>query len=148
MMATYTQIIYHLVFATKDRRPILKGDRKELYQYIWGILKKKECHLYRIGGVEDHLHILTSLHPSIGLADLIKDIKLASSKWIKEGGAFPGFDHWQDGYGAFTCSSADKDRIIEYIKNQENHHPKQSSREELAELLKEAGVTFDEKYFG
>ena len=104
-MATYTQILYHLVFSTKHRAPVLdKPRRDDLYRFIWGMLRERQSHLHRIGGVEDHVHILTSLHPTMALSDLIKEIKTASSAWIKGNHVFPGFDHWQEGYGAFTCS--------------------------------------------
>ena len=99
-----------------------------------------------MNGVEDHLHILTHLHPSVALADLIKDIKLASSKHIKEKNTFPDFSGWQDGYGAFTYSIDRKDILINYIKNQEEHHRIKTFREEYIELLKEHGVEFEEKY--
>ena len=146
-MSTFTQIYYHIVFSTKNREPALKAEgRQELFRYIWGILKNKQCHLYRINGVRDHLHLLTSLHPTVSLADLVKDIKLATSAWIKESGAFPNFTHWQDGYGAFTHSHAEKDRIIEYIKSQEEHHKRVSFHDELRKLLVGAGVEFDERY--
>ena len=145
-MATYTQIMYHLVFSTKNRAPVLtENRRRDLYKYIWGILKNKRCHLYRIGGVDDHLHILTSLHPTVSPADLIKDMKVATSEWIKDNGVFAGFDYWQEGYGGFTHSAADRDRLIEYIKNQEQHHRTKTFREEYLELLKEAGIEYDER---
>ncbi|MBI2966604.1 MAG: transposase, partial [Bacteroidetes bacterium] len=83
-MSTYTQILYQIVYSTKNREHTLcAGNRKELFKYIWGILKNKKCHLYQIGGISDHLHIVTHLHPSIALASLIKDIKLASTEHIK-----------------------------------------------------------------
>jgi putative transposase len=146
-VSTFTQIYYHIVFATKERRPVLKAEcRQELFRYTWGIIRNKQCHLYRINGVEDHLHILTSLHPSVTLANLVKDIKLATNGWIKEKQLFPGFVGWQEGYGAFTCSHAAKDRLIEYIKNQEEHHRRQTFRDEFREMLIKAGIEFDEKY--
>jgi REP element-mobilizing transposase RayT len=146
-MATYTKIIYHLVFSTKNRVPVLvENRRRDLCKYIWGILKNKKCHLYRIGGGADHLHILTSLHPTVCVGNLIKDIKVASSEWIKENAVFAGFDHWQEGYGAFTQSAGDVDRLIEYIKNQKEHHRVKSFREEYLELLKEAGIEIDERF--
>jgi len=126
---------------------VLKADHREaLFKYVWGILKNKESHLYRINGVEDHIHILTSLHPTKCLSDLVKDIKTSSSKWIKENGVFPSFTHWQDGYGAFTVGHADKNEVIEYIKNQEEHHRRISFRDELRGMLEKFGVHFDEKY--
>jgi len=146
-MSTYTQILYQIVFSTKNRERTLVAEyRKELFKYIWGILQNKKCHLYQMNGVEDHLHILTHLHPSVALADLIKDIKLASSKFIKEKTIFPDFNGWQDGYGAFTYSIDRKDILINYIKNQEEHHRVKTFREEYIELLQEHGVEFDEKY--
>ncbi|MBW6498251.1 MAG: IS200/IS605 family transposase [Bacteroidales bacterium] len=146
-MSTYTQILYQIVFSTKDREPNLtKGNREELFKYIWGLLKNKKCHLYRINGVEDHLHIITHLHPSVSLASLVKDIKLSSSQYINANGIFKRFNGWQEGYGAFTYSIKEKDRLIEYVKNQEDHHKVKSYKEEFIELLMEHGIEFDEKY--
>jgi putative transposase len=144
---SFTQIIYHIVFATKERHPVLaEAHREELLQYMWGAIKEKQGHLYRINATEDHVHILTSLHPTVALASFLKDIKVASSKWMKEHGGFPGFQHWQDSYSAFTHSAADKDRLIEYIKEQQEHHRKVSYLDELRGLLEEAGVDYDERY--
>lgn len=146
-MSTYTQIVYQIVYSTKNREHTLdEENRKELFKYIWGILKNKKCHLYQIGGISDHLHIVTHLHPSIALSSLIKDIKLASTEHIKAGKLFPKFNGWQDGYGAFTYSIKDKDRLINYVKNQEEHHKKKTFRDEFIELLNEYGIEFDEKY--
>lgn len=99
-----------------------------------------------MNGVEDHIHIVTHLHPSVALADLIKDIKIASSKWIKENGIFKNFSAWQEGYGAFTYAIKEKSRLIEYLKDQEYHHKKIAFREEFVELLHEHQIEFDEKY--
>lgn len=146
-MSTYTQILYQIVFSTKRRKPTLtKENRPELFKYIWGILKNKKCHLYRLNGIEDHLHIVTHIHPTVALADLVKDVKIASSGFIKEKGLFPDFDGWQDGYGAFTYTITAKEDLINYVKNQEEHHKKVSFIEEFKALLKEHGVEFDEKY--
>ncbi len=146
-MATYTQILYQIVYSTKDRKPVLKEEKQAmLFKYLWGILKNKKCHVYRINGVEDHIHIVTHLHPTVALSSLIKDMKIASSKWIKEKNLFPDFSGWQDGYGAFTYSIKDKDRLIEYVKNQKEHHKTKSFKEEYIELLNEHGIEFDEKY--
>lgn len=146
-MSTHTQILYQIIFSTKYRAPTLvRENRPALFKYIWGILNNKKCHLYRINGVEDHLHIATHLHPSVALATLVKDIKLASSAYIKESGIFPDFEAWQSGYSAFTYTFSEKDGLIEYVKNQEEHHKTVSFREELIALLREHGVEFDEKY--
>ncbi|MGH9453258.1 MAG: transposase, partial [Terriglobia bacterium] len=103
-------------------------------------------HLYRINGAEDHLHILTAVHPTVGLADFVKDIKTGSARWIKQNAVFKGFSHWQEGYAAFTCSRNDLGGLIEYIKGQEEHHRKTTFQEEYRKLLVEAGIEFDERY--
>ncbi len=92
------------------------------------------------------MHILSGLHPSVSLADFVKDIKVGGSAWIKQQRVFPRFSHWQEGYGAFTLSIREKNAVIEYIKNQEEHHKKLSFRDEFRQLLEEAGIEFDEKY--
>ncbi|MDZ7767307.1 MAG: IS200/IS605 family transposase [Melioribacteraceae bacterium] len=146
-MSTYTQILYHITFSTKQRKPSLHNEnRSKLFKYIWGLLQNKNCHLYRINGVEDHIHIATHLHPTISLSDLIKDIKLSTTEFIKNEKIFSNFDGWQDGYGAFTHSFSEKDRLIEYVKNQEEHHKKTSFKEEYINLLKEHKIDFDEKF--
>ncbi len=146
-MSTYTQILYQIVFSTKNRERTLTKDRRdELFRYIWGLMKNQRCHLYRINGVEDHLHLITHIHPSVSLANLVKDIKLSSSQHIIKNGLFKNFDGWQEGYGAFTYSIKEKDRLIEYVKNQEEHHKIITFKEEFIQLLEEHGIEFDEKY--
>ena len=146
-MSAYTQILYQIVFSTKNREKTMIPDgQEELYRFMGGILKNKKCHLYRINGVEDHLHIITHLHPMIALAHLIKDIKLATSTFIKNERIFPDFGGWQEKYGAFTYSYSAKDNLIEYVKNQKGHHHVVTFREEFISLLKEHDVEFDEKY--
>ncbi|MES2381111.1 MAG: IS200/IS605 family transposase [Bacteroidota bacterium] len=146
-MSTYTQILYQIVFSTKYRAHTLnRENQQELYQYISGVLKNKNCHLYQIGGVTDHIHILTHLHPSVSLAALVKDIKLSSSELIKTNNIFSDFAGWQEGYGAFTYTIEAKDNLIKYIQNQEAHHHKKTFKEEYIELLNEHGIEFDEKY--
>ena len=145
-MSTYTQILYQIIFSTKNREHTLfKSNREELYKYIWGVLKNKNCHLYRIGGISDHIHIVTHIHPSISLASLVKDIKLASSGYIKSLNLFPDFNGWQNGYGGFTYSIKDKEHLIEYVKNQEENHKILTFRDELIKLLKKHGIEFYEK---
>ena len=146
-MSTYTQIIYQIVFGTFRRENTLKKEnRDELFKYIIGILKNKKCHSYQIGGVEDHLHIVTHLHPTIALSSLVKDIKLATTEYIKTNNLFAEFKGWQEGCGAFTYSIKEKERLINYVKNQEAHHSKKSFNDEYLELLNEHSVQFDEKY--
>ena len=146
-MNTYTQILYQIIFTPKNHEHTLVTiNRPELFKYIGGILKNKKCHLYQIGGISDHIHIVTHLHPSVSLASLVKDIKVASTEYIKKNNLFPAFSGWQDGYGGFTYSIQDRDKLIDYVKNQEEHHKTQSFKEEFIELLKEHGIEFDKKY--
>jgi REP element-mobilizing transposase RayT len=125
---------------------MIKPGQEMLYRYIWGILKNKKCHLYKIGGVEDHLHIITHIHPTVAVAYLVKDIKLAASGFIKTENIFPSFNSWQDGYGAFTYAISAKNNLIEYVKNQKEHHKNISFRDEYISLLNEHGIEFNEKY--
>jgi len=146
-MSSYTQILYQIVFSTKHRTKSLnRHNRDLLFKYISGILKKKDCHLYQIGGVSDHIHIVTHVHPSVALAYLVKDIKIASSKFIKSQDIFPLFTSWQEGYAAFTYSIQAKDNLIRYVQNQEEHHKETTFIDELKELLKQHNVEYDEKY--
>ena len=146
-MSSHRQIIYQLVFGTKNRESTIPENHcADLYKYIWGIIKNKNCKLYRINGVEDHIHILSDLHPSVSLSDYIKDIKVASSLWMKEHGRFPHFKGWADGYGAFTYSMREKDILINYVKNQKEHHKSETFYDEYKRLLIENGIEFDEKY--
>ncbi|MDQ1770547.1 IS200/IS605 family transposase [Labilibaculum sp. A4] len=146
-MSTYTQILYQIVFSTKYRDKTLReSDRERLFHFIGGILVNKNCHLYRIGGVEDHIHIVTHLHPAIALSNLVKDIKLGTCDFIKSNHILPDFSGWQEGYGAFTYDVSAKDNLIAYVKNQKEHHSKLSYREEYIQLLEEHDVEFEEKY--
>jgi len=146
-MSSYRQILYHLTFHTKNSEKVLHNSgNEELFKYIWGVIKNKKCRLYRINGVEDHIHIVCDLHPLIALADLVKDIKVSSSIWIKARGIYPLFSNWAESYGAFTLSIREKDTIIKYVMNQQEHHKRENFREEFIRLLKENGIDFDEKY--
>ena len=146
-MSTYTQILYQIVFSTKERKPVLlKENRPLLFRYIYGVLRNKNCHLYRINGIEDHIHIIISLHPCVSLSSLVKDIKISSSLFLKENNLFPDFSGWQEGYGAFTYSYGEVNKLIEYVKNQEEHHKNITFREEFIAMLNEHQITFDPKY--
>ena len=146
-MASYRQILYHHVMGTKGRKPTISESHcVDLYKYIWGIVKNKGCKLYRINGVADHVHLLTDLPPTICLADLIKDIKVASSRWMKSAENFPKWEGWADGYGSFTLSLKEKDRVSDYIKGQKEHHRKEAFLDEYKRLLTENGIEFKEEY--
>ena len=141
---SYVKILYHIVLRTKRSEMSISQDNvSSLYKYIWGIIKNKNGKLYRINGMEDHIHILSDLHPSVSLADYVKSIKVATSLWMKQSGHFPLFCGWSEGYAAFTYSINEKDRIISYIKNQQVHHRNENSGNEWNRLLKEHELAGD-----
>jgi len=148
-MSTYTQITYQVVFSAKHRAPVFRNreNRKRMYTYIRSILQNKRCFVHAVNGVEDHLHLVFDLHPSIALASLIKDIKLSTSGWIRDHLLFPGFSNWKRGYSAFTYSKEARPDLIQYVKNQEEHHLKESSSNELRRILREKDIAFEERYF-
>jgi putative transposase len=147
-MSTYTQITYHVVFATKGRRPGLRLESRDpLFRYMMGIAKGHGVKLLRLNAMEDHVHLLFALPPSLSLAGFMRDLKVATSLWIKESRLHPAFEGWQEGYGAFTISHRDRPMLVNYIRNQEAHHAAESSAEELRRLLEENGVEHDPKYF-
>lgn len=148
-MSSYTQVLYQVVFTVKDRLkyPCMnKSDRLLVFMYIKKVIENRDCHVYQINGVEDHLHILLSLHPSVALSDLIKDVKISSHKFIKEKGLFPGFTSWAVGYSAFTYRIQELHKLVNYVKNQEAHHSKETFSKEHTKLLDDFKIPYEEKY--
>ena len=133
--------LFHIVFCTKERTNTLNLQNIEaLYRYLWNRLKHKGCYLYRIGGIENHIHILVDISPTISLAALVNDLKANSSAWLKSCGLFPAFESWARGYFAGSISYKDRDGVIEYIKNQRLHHHGLSCDDELERLCVEVGL--------
>jgi REP element-mobilizing transposase RayT len=147
-MSTYTQILYQIVFGSKDYTEFLNlKNQGSLFGYIVGILRKRECHPYQVGGYGNHVHILTHLSTTFTLADIVRDIKKASHEMMeREKSLFMLFPGWQIGYGAFTYNISMKAVLIKYIQNQEEHHRKISFKEELTEILNENMIPFKEEY--
>ena len=147
-MSTYTQILYQIVFGTYDYTPFLTTENENLlFSYIAGILKNKLCHSYIVGGASNHIHIISHLHPTVALAFVVKDIKLASHKMILENSKlFSHFTGWQVGYSSFTYHISSKANLIRYVENQREHHKILSFKEELTEILKEHSVNYNEEY--
>ena len=141
-----THLLVHAIFSTKDRRPFLQSEevRNEIYAYMAGTLKNLGCHPIKIGGVEDHVHVFSSLSKNIAFSDLIGRLKGASSRRLKEKGLH-GFC-WQNGYGAFSVSESNVEAVTAYILNQTEHHKKFSYQEEIREIFNRHRVTFDERY--
>jgi putative transposase len=147
-MSTYTQILYQIVFGSKDYIPFLTTENENiLFAYIAGILKNKACHSYIVGGASNHIHVITHLHPTVPLALIIKDIKMACNEMIlKNRKYFTHFPGWQVGYGAFTYHISSKAKLINYVENQRTHHMKYSFKDELTRMLKEHSVEYDNGY--
>jgi putative transposase len=141
-MGSFTRLTYHIVFATKYRKRSIKNHVQErLYEYIGGTLRGKKGHLIEIGGVEDHVHILAGLSPSLAVSDVVRDVKANASKWITEEGVLDAFE-WQKGYGAFTVSVDRIETICRYIRNQETHHKTKTIQEEYIDFLERHGIEF------
>ena len=147
MANTYTQIYIHVIFAVKGRENLISKNWKvELYKYITGIVRENEQKLYIINGMPDHIHILLSLTPSINISDLVRDIKSGSSGWINKRNFVKGKFNWQAGFGAFSYSQSQLPRVINYIKNQEEHHRIKTFQEEYKKILDEFEVEHEDKY--
>ena len=143
---SYTQLIYHTVIRTKkSERTLSLSHSDNLYRYIWGIIRDKDCVLYRVNGTEDHVHILFSLRPTIALSDFMRELKAATSKMLKRTVGFEQFTAWGEGYAALTCSLKDKDTVVNYIKNQREHHKTVLFKEEYTLFLKDMGMELDER---
>jgi REP element-mobilizing transposase RayT len=147
-MSCFRQILYHIVFRTKNSaRTLPLSNSKELYYYIEGIIKNKKGTLLCINGMEDHLHLLSDLPQTIALADYVRDIKANSSHWLRENPNFPRFEGWAEGYAALTLAWRDKEMIVNYIKNQREHHNRADFMTEYRNLLEEHGITIDNRFF-
>jgi REP element-mobilizing transposase RayT len=146
MPSTHLSLHYHLVFSTKDRVPIVTSAwREHLHAYLGGIVKKIDGIPEAIGGTNDHVHLLIGLRATHCLADVVRDIKAASSRWVHEEIG----EHsatWQDGYGAFTVGAPQCEDVCDYISRQEEHHRKQTFQEEYLDFLRRGAVEYDERY--
>ena len=147
MANTYTQIHLQFVFAVKYRNGLIHSSfKKELYQYISGIIKAHNHKLLAINGMQDHLHILVGMRPSQSVSDLMQDIKANSSKWINEKKFLKVKFEWQEGYGAFSYSKSHVQNVIHYIQNQEEKHKVKSFNEEYLDFLNAFEIDYDERY--
>ena len=147
MPNTYTQIHIQAVFSVRDRTCIIqKNWEEDLFRYITGIVNNHGHKMLAINGMPDHIHILIGMRPTQSLSDLMQDIKGDSSKWINTKGFIRGQFSWQEGFGAFSYNKSSVNKVIEYIKNQKNHHKKRTFIEEYLDFLTKSGIEFDERY--
>ena len=144
MSHTYAQNVIHVVFSTKDRRKLMSGEfRPRMWAYAAGVCKKLEIPVLSMGGMEDHIHLLVQIPPTLPVAKAVLAIKANSSRWAsEEGHKFA----WQQGYGAFSVSNSIVPMVIRYIQNQEAHHKKMSFDSEFLALLKKHGIEFDPRF--
>jgi putative transposase len=147
MANTYTQLNVQAVFAVKGRENFLLSNfRKELFEYVSGILKGIGQFPLAVNGNKDHVHIFFEMNPTSSLSDVMEKVKANSSKWINSNKFVPGKFEWQRGYSGFTYSRSQRNDVIQYIINQEKHHKSKTFREEYLEMLKKFEMGYDERY--
>ncbi|SMD45002.1 REP element-mobilizing transposase RayT [Aquiflexum balticum DSM 16537] len=147
MSSTYSQIYIQVVMAVKGRNSLISQSwEEELYKYMTGIITNKGQKLISINGMPDHIHILIGMKPACCLSDLIREVKKASNKFVKEKKFTKYKFDWQDGYGAFSYSHSALDNVIAYIQNQKEHHKKKTFKQEYIGFLKKFQVVYEEKY--
>ncbi len=147
MANTFTKINIHVVFAVKSRENLLFDHFKDdLFKYISGILKNNNQFPLAVNGYRDHVHLFFELHPTSSLSEIIKIVKANSSKWINSNKFVDGYFEWQQGYSAFSYSKTQRDGVIKYIINQEQHHKFKTFREEYVEILKKFDIKFENRY--
>jgi len=147
MANTYTQSYFHLVFAVKNRKALINKQWKdELEMYITGIIQNNKHKLLAIGSMPDHIHIFIGYNVNQLIPDLVEEIKTSSNAWIKEKKLSKSKFEWQRGYGAFTYSHSQIDRVVKYISNQEEHHRKKTFRKEYLKILYKNDIRFQDEY--
>ena len=147
MANTYTQCYFHLVFAVKNRDALIKKEWKnEMEKYITGIVQNHHHKMLAVGSMPDHIHFLIGYNVNHLVPDLVEEVKTSTNSWIKERKLSKFKFEWQKGYGAFTHSRSQIDVVVKYILSQEEHHKKQSFREEYLEMLENNEVLFDHEY--
>lgn len=137
---------YHIVFCTRNREMTIPLEYKEdVYRFIWKIITDHKSTLIRIGGIQNHIHILLNLHPTVALSDLVQAIKAQTSGWMSTDNRFEMFDGWAAGYYAGTISPDVRNSVIEYIKTQESHHLSNALDKEFRNLYCIADMQYDDR---
>jgi REP-associated tyrosine transposase len=147
MPQSLAQVYLHLVFSTKNRAAFLsdKSVREQLHAYLAGTCDNLESPSLKVGGMEDHVHILCRFGRKMSIADSVRELKRESSKWMTREHCLVNFE-WQAGYGAFSVNPSHADALISYIGNQEEHHRQESFQDEFRRLLRKYGIEYDERY--
>ena len=147
MAHTFTNLLTHVIFSTKDRQPFMTDDaRPRIFAYMGGIVRELGGAALRINGPNDHAHLLLALPATVAIAEAMRVVKTNSSKWIHE--TFPRLSvfAWQHGYGAFSVSQSNVGAVEAYIDTQEEHHRTMTFQEEFVAFLKRHGISYDPKY--
>ena len=147
MSGTYTNLLYHIVFSTKERRQLITSAiEPELYAYMGGVFANVGGRLLEINGVADHVHLLAKLPPKLAVSNVIRDVKANTSKWLNEEKTKLYKFAWQDGFAAFSVSESQTPRVRSYLRRQKEHHLSQDYKTELIALLQRNRVEYDERY--
>jgi putative transposase len=147
MSDSYTNLLYHIVFSTKDRRPLITPEYEaRLQDYIGGTIRSLGGICLELNGTEDHVHLLAKLRPTRAVSDVLRELKANASGWMHE--VFPSLRNfsWQRGYGAFTVSHSNVESVRRYIARQKEHHQKVSFRDEFIQFLKANGIEYNERF--
>lgn len=147
MPKSYTNLLTHVVFSTKDRVPSIHADfRSDLFAYMGGIIRELNGKAFIINGTSDHVHIAMMLEAEPSVREAMRVVKANSSRWLHE--QYPQHRRfaWQSGYGAFSVSKSNLSTVIRYIERQEEHHGKMDLKTEFIRLLKAHGVDYDERF--
>ena len=146
MANTYTQIYMHIVFAVKGRISMIKpAYEKDLYNYICGACLNRKHYVRAINGAPDHIHILVGMHPAESVSELVRSIKIETSKWMHDKMGVKYFA-WQNGFAAFSYSKTFLPQVERYIANQKEHHRAHTFKEEMKNIFNKAGIEYDDKY--
>lgn len=147
MPGTFTKLLFHVVFATKGRARMITPDiEPRLYEYLGGIVNSLNASPLRIGGYENHVHMLIRLRPSMDLSEIMRVVKSRSSRWVHESFPLHAAFRWQESYSAFTVSHSLSETVERYIAKQHEHHRTRTYEEELLALLRLNAVEYDERY--
>lgn len=146
MPRTYTSLLTHIIFSTKERKPIIQSElQAKLHAYLWGIAKNSRCTPMAINGIGNHVHLLIGIRPDVCVADLVRTLKANSSKWVHQEWKQPGFA-WQLGYAALSVSKSNLQQVARYIAEQQRHHRRVNFQQELVAFLRKHEIEYDERY--
>ena len=148
MCMSYVQSLYHIVFRTyASERTIDERYERDLYSYLYAVATERRVHVYRIGGMPDHIHMLVDMPSTESVSAFVGHLKSVSSKWLKGNALFPHFRGWATEYAALSYSLRDKEMIVNYIRNQKEHHRKVTFEEEYRHFLSDYGIVIREEFW-